>query len=322
MYYCLAIAPPPLQLTVKENKEASRAHFRELLSNLGIGYAATTIEAGKISRAIEIAFTRFAQEANNCNSSDVAKLIYEKSKAIIGTSTRMEIMSNGNDQVILDGLLPGAYSNKAILQYAVVNNTPYVFKYPTSIGFRAAICKDFEFCERLKVAAGGSLPLGLVDYQRLCVVKTSGEEVVGSISKVYCFSLNQLTKPLPSSFVARLGHRLVDTLRKVHSLGSVINDVKPGNIFVGVDGSIDIGDFGGATAIGDPLVETTDEYFPVDLKDYHAYPLGDWMCLVNSIFELLSCRKGNSTAEIRKLIAAFDGSQELKELFDVVSSQF
>lgn len=246
-----------------------------------------------------------------------------KRKPYWDSSTRLELMMSEDTQVILDGLVPGAYSNKAILQFVIVNKAPYVFKYPTLPSYANIIIKDFEFCERLKRANGNILPRGIVEYRRLCILNKDKQEIIGSISKVYCFSLSQLCKPLPSSFVSELGFHLVDVVEEVHALGFVINDIKPENIFMGVDVSIDIGDFGGATSTGDVLFETTDDYYPIDLRECrYAYPVGDWMCLVNTIFELLGNRKGNTSTEIRTLIGSYNDFEDIKKLLGVLSSKF
>ena len=271
---------------------------------------------------MEKAFSQFSNEANNCNTVDAAISIYTRAKAILGTSTRLELMKD-EIRVVLDGMLSGSYSNKAILQSVLVDKKPFVFKYPTRPEFASSICRDYEFCEQLKDANSGILPTGIVDYQRLKIVQIDGNEVIGSISKFYCFSLNQLTRPLPLWYVLDIGKRIVTTLDKIHTLQYVVNDIKPENLYMDTDGNVDIADFGGATANGDKLVEITTEYYPNDLSDDRfAYYTGDWFCLINTVLDLLGQHKICSTTKIRSFLTeAIKGYSEEAEFWRLISSK-
>jgi serine/threonine protein kinase len=312
-------------MTVEDELTARRDHFRKLLLEAGISPGRSVAELKKFAKIIETAFTRFTSETVNCNSYEIAKLIFEKAKAIFGTNTRLKLMESESsaDQIILDGLVPGAYSNKAVLQYVLVNGVVYVFKYPTAPDFAESIRKDFQFCNALKDRNGGNLPSGIVEYRKLTITNSANETIDGSISKVYCMALSSLSIPLPPAYIASIGNRLIKIVEEVHSLGYVINDIKPDNIFLGQDGSIDIGDFGGATTIGDTLNEVTVDYYPQDLRDSrHAQRTGDWMCLVNTIFTLASLPRGSLCNDVRRLIADYNTNDEIKALLNTISNKF
>ena len=83
MWYVLFLSSAHLQRTIEEEKNARRHHFRELISRAGIAFGTSPHEINKLTRTIEIAFTRFSQEANNCNTIDSAKAVYDRAKAIL-----------------------------------------------------------------------------------------------------------------------------------------------------------------------------------------------------------------------------------------------
>jgi serine/threonine protein kinase len=152
--------------------------------------------------------------------------------------------------VDLVGLLQGAFSNKSILELE--------FKFAIDSQFQDSIDRDIHYSTVFETISG------LVVYERLTIPKsTSGHYYCGSISKVYVFSLNNLSTCLLSPLLLKkIIVTVSETFKRVHNLGYVFNDLKPGNIYMDSNGDIDIGDFGGVTEIGQAFLEITEEYIP------------------------------------------------------------
>jgi hypothetical protein len=106
-----------------------------------IPVAATTVD---FLRIIDKVYMISPEQGNNCVSPNTAKFLYARAKAMVGTATRLEATMLGID---LDGLLPGVFSNKAILELVIKDGIPYVFKFAIDVQFQKSIDMDFEACQ-------------------------------------------------------------------------------------------------------------------------------------------------------------------------------
>lgn len=270
-----------------------REYFSELVLNSGVAPPSNIMEKKKFDNVVDKVFLQFSAEATSCVNPSVAQYIFNRAKALIGTATRMRVSSLGL-MVDLDGLLPGAFSNKSILELVVKEGVPCVFKFATDSQFQDSIDRDIHYSTVFKTISG------LVVYESFTIPKSvSGHYYCGSISKVYVLSLNKLsTFPLSPLLLKKIIVRVSDTFKRVHDLGYVFNDLKPDNIYMDSNGDIDIGDFGGVTEIGKAFLEITEEYIPADLVSSNiSIPLVDKMCLVNTVLQLSNCSFGGETCK-------------------------
>ena len=267
---------------------------------------------------IDKVYMQFGYDANTCTSATVAKFFYEKAKALMGTETRLVLKNEG---IQLAGQLDGAHSSKAIFEMIAKSGKMFIFKFPMNDFFFSFVEKDYEFCRALKIRNDGEFPDGLVYYDKLSMRNSKDSIVTGSISKPYVTSLNRFTKPLSVDFVCSIVKRVQAALTVVHALGYAINDLKPENLFIDSDMIVDIGDFGGAEKVGDPLTEMTPQYIPEDLYDQRvSSPAIDWMCLINSAFDFLGYQTKGTSSQIRAHVAfiAKDIGEELPILLNEI----
>jgi hypothetical protein len=257
-----------------------------------IPVAATTVD---FLRIIDKVYMISPEQANNCVSPNTAKFLYARAKAMIGTATRLEATVLGID---LDGLLPGVFSNKAILELVIKDGIPYVFKFAIDVQFQKSIDMDFEASALMKGIEG------LVRYTRFEVERPSrAGKYVGSLSMFYALSLNKLRPPLSEVLLVSIIDRVSRTIALVHNQDLSINDIKPDNMYMDGQGNVDIGDFGGVTKIGEGFRETTQNYIPQDMYESNvAIPAVDYMCLINSIIEMSGGRIGGNVKQLREAV--------------------
>ena len=283
-----------------------RSAFEALVHSSGV-IPTTPKTLREFNTTIDRVFLQTVQEANACTTVAAAKVLYDRAKRVMTTDSRLKLRDAGID---LDGLLPDAFSSKAIIQLVAIKGRPFIFKYPLDAEYHLeSIVKDFTFCDMVKAVNSGALPDGLVSYSDFTLVDSSGNLIRGSLSDVYAFSLNKWQRPLSCTFVVLLLRRLIRTLDAVHGLGFVIVDLKPDNVFVTREGLADIGDFGGARRIGEEITECTPEYILEEHEELRqANPAVDWGCLVNTGLDLMGLPRGRTVARLRDLMESIPPS--------------
>jgi serine/threonine protein kinase len=274
-----------------------REGYEQLLKKAGVTQGVGFRDLKRYKATVNKVFEQFGKEVATCHDEEVAKSYFDKCKNFAGTSTILALVDD--KELVIDGVLSNAFSNKAVLQRVVLKGHPYVFKYPldrTDESQKSSILCDISFSELLTERAGGKPLVGIVPYTRFEIV-ANGSTVFGSLSPIYVMSLNELHAPLPKKFILNLCNRVLTALDFIHLQGWIVGDIKPSNLFLASNGDIDIGDFGGAVRFSSSLREYSYEYLPLDLHGLPATLKVDYACLVVTILEMMKARPSYLTLE-------------------------
>jgi hypothetical protein len=146
---------------------------------------------------------------------------------------------------------PASYGEGLLLAFNSAGAT-FVFK----------IASSAEDPEVVAALALHGLP-GVVPCTFHTASRDDGSVFCGLLMPKYERSLADVTELiLDESELLSCATRLVAAVRAVHSTGYVHMDIKEANIFVGVDGSWWLGDFGSCVAVGTAVVSTTPGLHP------------------------------------------------------------
>lgn len=243
----------------------------------------------------------------NVYTDEAALALYKRAEKFAPTSLQIKYRNEHN--IVFDGPVPGAFSSKAFLDRIFINNQLKVFKFPLTddLQQQQAINRDTLFCERYTTHEKFTTLEGVVPYEPFRYDLSDGTIVSGSVSPAYIMSLADFTSAFSFQSALIMCQRILDTIKRVHSCGLVINDIKPANIYMAQNGLVDIADFGGFCEIGQSLsdVEITVGYIPEDLiSQIIAIPSIDFMCLVASILEIVKAAspEPRSTATLRSIV--------------------
>ena len=104
-----------------------RSNFVSLLTDGGMGPPMESSALKKYNNNVDKVFTMFGDNVRYCMNSIIAIRYFDSAKYAVGTRTRFKYMT---ENIILDGELPGVFSNKAFLERVIVKDIPSIFKFP------------------------------------------------------------------------------------------------------------------------------------------------------------------------------------------------
>eukprot|EP00977_Amphora_coffeiformis_P024306 scaffold15478_cov123-Amphora_coffeaeformis.AAC.4 len=127
--------------------------------------------------------------------------------------------------------------------------------------------------------------------------------------------------PLTECVLLRLGSQLISAISALHECGYCHMDIKPANVFLWEDECF-LGDYGGATRIGEQVRENTLSYYPSDAGVY-AKKETDFMLLAVTLLEMFgsvsSPTTGLSLEEIKSKMASMENENLKAVLTELIS---
>lgn len=255
----------------------------------------------RFEKTVALALMKHYNTLKGCTTKELAKDLYNQ-LAFLTTTTINRYEAQG---VVLDGEVPGACSTHSHF-IRVLDKCIKVFKHPKEINDIdqvKKIAKDVEVFNILKDLNGGVAVPGLVCYESFSITTTAGHVIPGHLSDVYTMTLADIRVGVDSSFLCNIFKPVLNSLRRVHTLGYVMCDVKPGNLFLKNDMTVHIADFGGCVALGAPIEEYTMEFIPEEFISQGACFAIDWYCLASSFLFMMGKQVSNpSVANIKNAI--------------------
>jgi hypothetical protein len=271
-----------------EEQTLRKQQFIQLLESVAIVTPTVPLQRAKFNKKISIVFGHFYDNAVRCVDGAAAAVLFKKAEVYLTTTTKLSYSQNNH--IFFDSVIPGAFSNKAILQRVIKEGKLMVFKYPLSQveDHVSSVAKDIEFCDEVKRRLDSGLD-GIVNYEKFEVQSATNGVTIGSVSPLYPMVLCDFHESkFSDEFILRILTRIYDTLEMIHNLGLCVCDIKLSNLYMDGDCNVDIADFGGYGEIDSQLGEHTPEFIPNDLVEANVRSIMvDKMCLVSVAFKLL-----------------------------------
>ena len=143
-----------------------RMEYERLLQLTGIHKGTTKRELDRYNATLDKVFEQFRKEVESRSNPFLAKSYYEKCKNFVGASTILNLVESM--ELVIEGSLHNAYSNKAHLQRVILRGQPFIFKYPQDLSNHVqseSVMRDVYFSEMLGGGSDEKIP-GVVQYHR------------------------------------------------------------------------------------------------------------------------------------------------------------
>ena len=235
----------------------------------------------------------FSSQMIVVNTPDQAADLYKRASRIPRSAT--EIMLKENN-ISVGGIFGGTDTSKSIILEAFEDGKPSLLK----IAEKESVDHEFFVWETMKETSGGENSF-LVPIRKLCFrseAKVQAGNLSGGFNDVgrydrgllmrkYQSTLSRCTIPLTEQVLLRYGQQLQTAISTMHDNGYCHMDIKPANIFLWEEKCL-LGDYGGATKIGEPVREHTMTYYPSN-AGRHAKTETDYYLLAVTLLEMFEC---------------------------------
>ncbi|KAL3912948.1 MAG: hypothetical protein SGILL_006687 [Bacillariaceae sp.] len=268
----------------------------------------------------------FASQMAVVNTADQAADLYKRASRIPRSATQIRLKEKN---VSIAGIFGGTDTGKSIVLEAFENGKPCLLK----ITDNESIYHEMIVWEAIKESDGDRknylVPLRKLEFESAKVqignlsggYNDSGNYRTGILMQKYQSTLSRCKIPLTEEVLLRYGEQLKMAISAMHKRGYCHMDIKPANIFLWEEECL-LGDYGGATKIGEMVREHTMTYYPSDAGS-HAKKETDFLLLTVTLLEMFgsvsSPPGAMTTNEIKSKVASVENKTVKAFLSQLVS---
>jgi serine/threonine protein kinase len=269
----------------------------------------------------------FAPEMTVVNSASQAYDLYKRASLVPRSATQIVLKVKN---ISVGEIFGGADNARSIILEAFEDGNPCLLKITDT----TSIDHEMSVWEAIRGNDGDQqnlVPLKKLEFISAAVVQvgnlsggyndTQGDFRAGILMRKFQSTLARCKIPLTEGVLLRYGEQLKTAITTMHEHGYCHMDIKPANVFLW-EGSCFLGDYGGATKIGERVRERTVSYYPSDAGDL-AKKKTDFMLLTVLLLEMfgaVSSPPGSMTAEEIKSKVASVEDEKVKAFLEQLGS--
>ena len=264
----------------RREQEDPQARFRQLAESAAIMVTEAVMKS--------IVF-HFSSQMAVVNTPDQAADLYKRASRIPRSATEIILREEG---ISVGNIFGGTDTAKSIILEAFDDGKPCLLK----IAEEENIDHEMMVWEAITESSGGKknylVPIKKLDFKRAKVqvgnlsggYNDTGNYRTGILMRKYQSTLSRCKIPLTEQVLLRYGEQLKTAISAMHERGYCHMDIKPANIFLWEDDCL-LGDYGGATKVGERVREHTMVYYPSDAGS-HAKMETDYFLLAVTLLEM------------------------------------
>ena len=271
----------PYVFKKSEALDSPKTRFRRLAESAAINVTEPVMKNLVLHFASQMTVVTTAQEAAD---------LYKRASRIPGSATEIELQE---ENISVGEICAGTDTSKSIILEAFEDGSPCLLK----ITERESIDHEISVWEAVNASSRDTahlVPLRKLEFKKTANVQVKnlarryadlpGDYKAGILMQKYQSTLSRCKIPLTESVLLRYGEQLKAAICTMHECGYCHMDIKPSNIFLS-GGNCYLGDYGGATRIGEVVREHTLSYYPSN-ADRFAKKETDFLLLAVTLLEM------------------------------------
>lgn len=232
----------------------------------------------------------FASQMTVVNTPSEAADLYRRASRIPRSATEIDLREKN---IAIADIFPGTDTTKSIILEAFEDGSPCLLKITDT----QSIDHEMSVWEAISqvTPCDGLVPLKRLDFTKAAIVQVGNlsggynsleqEHCSGILMEKYPSTLSRCKIPLTAEVLLRYGTQLKEAISILHNCGFCHMDIKPANVFIRAGATCFLGDYGGATRVGEPVREHTTSYYPTDVGRY-AKKETDFLLLIVTLLEM------------------------------------